>query len=92
MSGLIPSFFFSGFWQPFCNNHFMILVVIRMKVLPEKHLTMEQPRKRRIYAHKMVNYMSLYLGDYEAIKRAAIDPYIVMRDPYVQYRNRLVER
>jgi acyl-CoA synthetase (NDP forming) len=36
--------------------------------------------------------MSFYLGDYEAINKAAKDPYIVLRDPYIQYRKRLVER
>ncbi|HBA55659.1 MAG TPA: VacJ family lipoprotein [Syntrophorhabdus aromaticivorans] len=44
-----------------------------------------------LYAHEKVNYTSFHIGDYEAIKGAAIDPYIAMRDAYVQYRKRLVE-
>ena len=44
------------------------------------------------YAHEPVNHTSFHLGDYEAIKGAAIDPYIAMRDAYVQYLKRLVER
>jgi phospholipid-binding lipoprotein MlaA len=45
-----------------------------------------------LYAHETVNYTSFHLGDYEAMKRAAIDPYIAMRDAYIQYRKRLIER
>ena len=44
-----------------------------------------------IYAHEEVNYLSFHLGDYEALKAAAIDPYISMRDAYVQYRKKAIE-
>jgi phospholipid-binding lipoprotein MlaA len=33
-----------------------------------------------------VNDTSLRIGDYEALKEAAIDPYVAIRDAYVQYR------
>jgi phospholipid-binding lipoprotein MlaA len=33
-----------------------------------------------------VNRTSLRIGDYEALKEAAIDPYVALRDAYVQYR------
>ncbi|MBN1365133.1 MAG: VacJ family lipoprotein [Syntrophaceae bacterium] len=33
-----------------------------------------------------INSASLRIGDYEALKDAAIDPYIAFRDAYVQYR------
>lgn len=33
-----------------------------------------------------VNATSLRIGDYEALKEAAIDPYIAFRDAYAQYR------
>ncbi|MGD0662633.1 MAG: VacJ family lipoprotein [Syntrophorhabdales bacterium] len=45
-----------------------------------------------LYAHETVNYTSFHLGDYEALKGAAIDPYIAMRDAYVQFRKTLIER
>jgi phospholipid-binding lipoprotein MlaA len=45
-----------------------------------------------IYAHEKINYLSFHLGDYEAIKGAAIDPYVAMRDAYVQYRKKLIEQ
>ena len=37
-------------------------------------------------------YRNTISRDYEAIKGAAIDPYIAMRDAYVQYRKKLIER
>ena len=33
-----------------------------------------------------VNDVSLRIGDYESLKEAAIDPYVAIRDAYVQYR------
>lgn len=33
-----------------------------------------------------VNYTSLHLGEYEQVKKEAIDPYLVVRDAYAQYR------
>ncbi|MEN6623171.1 MAG: VacJ family lipoprotein [Smithella sp.] len=35
---------------------------------------------------KVVNDTSLQIGDYESMKEAAIDPYVSMRDIYIQYR------
>ncbi len=44
-----------------------------------------------IYAHEKVNYLSFHIGDYEALKAAAIDPYVAMRDAYVQYREKALQ-
>jgi phospholipid-binding lipoprotein MlaA len=38
-----------------------------------------------------VNYTSLTIGDYESFLEAAIDPYVAMRDAYIQYRQKMVE-
>ncbi len=38
-----------------------------------------------------VNSASLRIGDYEALKDAAVDPYIAFRDAYVQYRYKRVK-
>ena len=40
----------------------------------------------------MVNDTSLKIGDYESLKEAAIDPYVALRDAYVQYRLKKVNR
>jgi phospholipid-binding lipoprotein MlaA len=45
-----------------------------------------------LFVHQKVNYTSFHIGDYEASKDAAIDPYIAIRDAYVQYRRKLIEQ
>jgi phospholipid-binding lipoprotein MlaA len=42
-------------------------------------------------AYDMVNDTSLRIGDYDALKGAAIDPYVAIRDAYVQYRLKKVQ-
>ncbi len=39
-----------------------------------------------VRSYEEVNRTSLRIGDYEALKEAAIDPYLAVRDAYVQYR------
>jgi phospholipid-binding lipoprotein MlaA len=45
-----------------------------------------------IRAYGKVNDTSLKIGDYESLKEAAIDPYVAIRDAYVQYRLKKVNR
>ncbi|HYA11470.1 MAG TPA: VacJ family lipoprotein [Thermodesulfovibrionales bacterium] len=44
-----------------------------------------------IDAHDKVNETSFHIGDYEDIIKAAVDPYISIRDAYVQHRKKKVE-
>ncbi len=44
-----------------------------------------------IFAHEKVNDTSFKIGDYESFKEAAIDPYVSMRDAFVQNRQKFVE-
>ena len=44
-----------------------------------------------LYAHNKINYTSFHIGDYEALKAAAIDPYVAMRDFYAQYRKKMIK-
>jgi phospholipid-binding lipoprotein MlaA len=39
-----------------------------------------------VRSYEEVNAASLRIGDYEALKDAAIDPYVAFRDAYAQYR------
>jgi phospholipid-binding lipoprotein MlaA len=39
-----------------------------------------------IRAYDIVNSTSLTIGEYEDLKRAALDPYVAMRDAYYQFR------
>ena len=54
------------------------------------HLTMGQ--SAGIYAHEKVNDTSFRIGDYESFKEFAIDPYIAMRDAFVQSRKNKVDK
>jgi phospholipid-binding lipoprotein MlaA len=44
-----------------------------------------------IFAYEELNDTSLHIGDYEDLKKAAIDPYISIRDAYAQNRKKKVE-
>jgi len=39
-----------------------------------------------------LNEGSFHIGEYEAFKDAAIDPYIAMRNAYIQYRNKQIQQ
>jgi phospholipid-binding lipoprotein MlaA len=43
-------------------------------------------------AFEMLNRTSLSIGEYETLKRSALDPYISVRDAYFQYRENLIKR
>jgi len=46
-----------------------------------------------IRSFEKVNAVSLSIGDYESMKEAAVDPYVSIRDAYVQYRwNKVKEK
>lgn len=44
-----------------------------------------------ITGYDKVNNVSLHIGDYEDLKKSAIDPYISIKDAYTQYRKKKVE-
>ena len=41
---------------------------------------------------EMINEASLTLGEYENLKKAALDPYIALREAYVQYRQNKIKQ
>ena len=43
-----------------------------------------------VRAGEVVNATSFRIGDYEAIKEASLDPYIAIRNGYIQNRNKLI--
>ena len=61
---------------------------------PQSYVSSEwiSPEGVGLYVHEKVNDTSFHIGDFEAIKGAAIDPYVAMRDAYVQYRKKLIEQ
>jgi phospholipid-binding lipoprotein MlaA len=44
-----------------------------------------------VTAYESVNSTSLHIGDYESLKEAAIDPYISIRNAYIQNRKKKVD-
>jgi phospholipid-binding lipoprotein MlaA len=54
-----------------------------------------EPQETGLYVtiyDKGINEVSLRVGDYEDLKKAAIDPYVSIRDAYTQYRKKQVEQ
>lgn len=49
------------------------------------------PESVGLVVHEKVNHTSFHIGDYEVLKEAAIDPYMALRDAYVQHRRKVVE-
>ncbi len=43
-----------------------------------------------VWSFDKVNQTSFRIGDYEALKKAAIDPYVALRDVYLQFRTKKV--
>ena len=44
-----------------------------------------------VLGHEMVNRTSFRIGDYESFKESTLDPYVSLRDAFVQSRKRAVE-
>ncbi len=45
-----------------------------------------------LFTHEKINSTSFHIGEYEALEEASIDPYVSMRDIYIQYRTNLIEK
>jgi phospholipid-binding lipoprotein MlaA len=39
----------------------------------------------------LVNQMSFHIGEYEALKEASVDPYVALRNSYLQYREKKIK-
>ena len=44
-----------------------------------------------ISAGKMTNENSFRIGDYEDFKAASLEPYVAMREVYIQYRSKQIK-
>lgn len=49
------------------------------------------PVELGVRSYQEINATSLTIGDYEVFKEAAIDPYVSMRNAWIQYRQKKVE-
>jgi phospholipid-binding lipoprotein MlaA len=41
---------------------------------------------------KIINRTSFHIGEYEALKKASVDPYVAMRNSYLQYREKKIRQ
>jgi len=44
-----------------------------------------------VSAGKTTNEASFRIGEYEAFKSTAVEPYVAMREAYIQYRNKQIQ-
>jgi phospholipid-binding lipoprotein MlaA len=59
---------------------------------PMSYLYMtDAPAGVATYAGRQVNNTSLAIGDYESFVESAFDPYVALRDAYIQYRRNKIE-
>ena len=58
---------------------------------PVNYLVPRTKYNAAVRGYDMVNGTSLALGDYEALKRAALDPYVALRDAYHQHRQHKIK-
>jgi phospholipid-binding lipoprotein MlaA len=60
---------------------------------PENYLITSLPINLAVKSYNQVNETSLTIGEYEDLRKAALDPYIALKDAYHQYRqNKIKER
>jgi len=45
-----------------------------------------------LWALDLVNYTSFHIGDYESLKKAALDPYQALKDAYIQNMNEKIRK
>jgi phospholipid-binding lipoprotein MlaA len=52
-----------------------------------------EPWETSIYIStgKGINEGSFHIGEYEDFKSVALEPYVAMREAYIQYRNRQIQ-
>ncbi len=58
---------------------------------PLNYLVPSIPANLAVRSYDRVNNTSLTLGEYESLKKAALDPYIAIRDAYYQYRQNKIK-
>jgi phospholipid-binding lipoprotein MlaA len=57
---------------------------------PISWLDLDWKTKYGILAYDKFNEISFDIDDIDALKEAALDPYVALRDFYVEHRNKLI--
>lgn len=89
--GLGPSIYFDWPILGPSNVRDTVGTVVDFFLNPVNYLV-PPPADIGVYAFDRVNDTSLRIGEYEDFKRAAIDPYVSLRQAYMQYRQAQVEK
>ena len=64
--------------------------IIQLVLIPDDYL-LSLGTNFSIFVYKGVNSISLRPGEYEDLKKNAIDPYVLFKNVYEQYRNKLIK-
>ena len=59
---------------------------------PINYAVDETKYQAAIRAFELTNATSLRIGEYESLKKAALDPYVAARDAYYQYRKNQIKK
>jgi len=59
---------------------------------PRTYLITSIPVSVAVWSHEQINDTSLRIGEYEDLKKAAIDPYVAVKDAYHQYRQNKIRK
>ena len=59
---------------------------------PENYIFTRTKYNAAVKAYQGINKTSLTIGDYEDLKKAALDPYVAVRDAYFQYRRGQIKK
>jgi phospholipid-binding lipoprotein MlaA len=59
---------------------------------PLNYVDMKTKYDLSIKAFETINKTSLRIGEYEDLKKSALDPYVAYRDAYFQYRQNLIKK
>ena len=59
---------------------------------PLYYVDMDTKYEVAIKAFELVNYTSLRIGDYEDLKKSALDPYVALRNAYIQRRQSEIKK
>ena len=89
-----PGFYVNNPFQGPSSLRDSIGSIVDLFIVPSYYVLVNSPLYYTAGAKiiEVINRNSLTLGEYEELKRAALDPYIALRDGYFQYREDLIRR
>jgi phospholipid-binding lipoprotein MlaA len=88
-----PGFYFNNFFLGPSSLRDTVGMLVDLLIVPSWYVLWNYNYVYTgVKAFEIVNRTSLKIGEYEALKRSALDPYVSVRDAYYQYREDLIKR